>query len=226
MLLPEMHLTRRRASDSPHGVGRWEPPAGFRYPLLNFPGHRRRAQNELQRSRRVPPRRPKRRPQAREISYSASLSGWVSPVALRFRLGHRPVIHRAHPAAPRGFALWRPLGFPLTQTAWAAALVGVGTCYESPVTETPGLQGCLEDHATGTVQDMGPACSRHGRKAAWCRRKIWKGPSTAAPELCQPDCYCVLPRVPHHYHHPDGGGTRLYPRSVSHLGSNTSHRRL
>lgn len=56
--------------------------------------------------------------------------------------------------------LWRPLlGVPLTQTAWAAALVGVGTCYESPVTETPGLQGCLEDHATGTVQDTGPACS-------------------------------------------------------------------
>ena len=39
--------------------------------------------------------------------------------------------------------------------------MGIGTCYESPVTETPGLQGCLEDHATGTVQDMGPACRRH-----------------------------------------------------------------
>lgn len=60
--------------------------------------------------------------------------------------------------------LWRPLlGVPLTQTAWAAALVRVGTCYESPVTETPGLQGCLEDHATGTVQNTGPACGRHGR---------------------------------------------------------------
>lgn len=72
--------------------------------------------------------------------------------------------------------LWRPLlGFPLTQTAWAAALVRVGTCYESPVTETPGLQGCLEDHATGTVQNTGPACGRHDREAAGCRRKFWKG---------------------------------------------------
>jgi hypothetical protein len=63
MLLPEMRLLARagrcceaagrpgrgrRARGSPHGVGRWEPPAGFRYPLLNFPGHRRRAQDELQ----------------------------------------------------------------------------------------------------------------------------------------------------------------------------------
>ena len=69
--------------------------------------------------------------------------------------------------------LWRPLlGVPLTQTAWAAALVRIGTCYESPVTETRVLQGCLGDHATGTVQDTGPACSRHDREAAWCRRMI------------------------------------------------------
>lgn len=96
--------------------------------------------------------------------------------------------------------LWRPLlGFPLTQTAWAAALVRVGTCYESPVTETPGLQGCLEDHATGTVQNTGPACGRHDREAAGCRRMFWKGLrptswNTTAPELYQPSCYCALPR--------------------------------
>jgi hypothetical protein len=137
----------------------------------------------------VPPRRPKRRPQAREISYSASLSGWVSPVALRFRLGHRPVIHRAHPATPRGATPWRPLlGVPLTQTAWAAALVGVGTCYESPVTETPGLQGCLEDHATGTVQDMGPACRRHDPEGprgagAFCFGKGLPAPKPSASLL-------------------------------------------
>lgn len=133
----------------------------------------------------MPPRRPKRRPQAREISCSASPSGWVSPVALRFRLGHRPVIHRAHPAAPRGVKRtpWGPLpGIPLTQTAGAAALVGAGTCYESPVTETPGLQGCLEDHATGTVQDMGPARRRHdppeqtrGPRGAGANKRVWKG---------------------------------------------------
>jgi hypothetical protein len=77
--------------------------------------------------------------------------------------------------------LWRPLlGVPLTQTAWAAALVRVGTCYESPVTETPGLQGCLEDHATGTVQNTGPACGRHDREAACRRRKVWKGQAQQA----------------------------------------------
>lgn len=124
----------------------------------------------------MPSRRPKRRPQAREISYSASLSGWVSPVALivsGLAIGQSSTepIQRL----PEG--IWRPLlGVPLTQTAWAAALVGVGTCYESPVTETPGLQGCLGDHATGTVQDTGPACSRHDREVAWCRRMSWKGP--------------------------------------------------
>jgi hypothetical protein len=153
----------------PLGTTCWLPLSPSKFPRTRSAGTERAS-----RSRRVPPRRPKRRPQAREISYSASLSGWVSPVALRFRVGHRPVIHRAHPAAPR-VELWRPLGIPLTQTAWAAALVGIGTCYESPVTETPGLQGCLEDHATGTVQDTGPACRRHDREAACCRRKVWEG---------------------------------------------------
>jgi hypothetical protein len=145
MLLPECAYTltnqvnlaanTRRARGSPHGIGRWEPPAGFRYPLPSFPGRCRRAQGGLQRSRRVSPRRPKRRPQPEEISYSASLDRWVSPVALRRRLGHRPVIHRAHPAAPRVLPLEAMLGVPLTQTAWAAALVRIGSCYASPVTE-------------------------------------------------------------------------------------------
>ena len=89
------------------------------------------------------------------------------------------------------------LGVPLTQTAWAAALVGIGTCYESPVTETPGLQGCLEDHATGTVQDMGPACRRHDprEEAAWCRRK--KSLERAFPPLrfIDPTVTIQLPRV-------------------------------
>ena len=181
----------------PLGTTCWLPLSPSKFPRTRSAGTERASR----RRRRVPPRRPKRRPQAREISYSASLSGWVSPVALRFRVGHRPVIHRAHPAAPRGGPLEAIAGNPLTQTAWAAALVGVGTCYESPVTETPGLQGCLEDHATGTVQNTGPACRRHDREAACCRRKSLEraeptGWNTAAPELYQPSwSYCALPRV-------------------------------
>lgn len=102
--------------------------------------------------------------------------------------------------------LWRPLlGVPLTQTAWAAALVGVGTCYESPVTETPGLQGCLEDHATGTVQDTGPACRRHDREAACCRRIVWKGRNQQVgtpPRLSYISQAAVTVHCPdsHHYH--------------------------
>ena len=146
--------------------------------------------------------------------------------------------------------LWRPLlGFPLTQTAWAAALVRVGTCYESPVTETPGLQGCLEDHATGTVQNTGPACGRHDREAAGCRRKFWKGlrptgwkhhrPRVISAKLllCTTQILItttithreVQPAEPIGSHRTERWGRlegdELYPRG-NHLGSSASHRRL
>ena len=53
MLLPEScpgKISRsfsfqRHTRGSPRGVGRWEPPASFRYPLLRFPGRCRRAQS-------------------------------------------------------------------------------------------------------------------------------------------------------------------------------------
>ena len=58
MLLPEMRPNAQANTNAdlcewarqrqPPRQGRWEPPAGFRYPLLNFPGRGRRAQNELQ----------------------------------------------------------------------------------------------------------------------------------------------------------------------------------
>lgn len=146
--------------------------------------------------------------------------------------------------------LWRPLlGVPLTQTAWAAALVRVGTCYESPVTETPGLQGCLEDHATGTVQNTGPACGRHDREAACRRRKVWEGQaqqagtppppsfiSQAAATVHYPE-FSSLPTITHlevQPAEPIGShrserwgrleGDELYPRG-NHLGSSASHNR-
>jgi hypothetical protein len=46
------------------------------------------------------------------------------------------------------------------KTPGGATLAGVVTCYESPVTEILlgiSLRGCLEDHATSNVYDMGPA---------------------------------------------------------------------
>ena len=50
MLLPEScpgskRAFKRHTRGSPRGVGRWEPPASFRYPLLRFPGRCRRAQS-------------------------------------------------------------------------------------------------------------------------------------------------------------------------------------
>lgn len=65
---------------------------------MSLVGHQRKRRcllpYEVQATKSAP-RRPKRRPQARELSYSASLSEWVSPVALRFRFSHRPVGHKA-----------------------------------------------------------------------------------------------------------------------------------
>ena len=186
MLLPMMHLDkearqRQPPRHRPMGATCWLPLSPSKIPRTLSASTERAS-----RSCRVPPRRPKRRPQARRhqlfsvhqrvgISCCSSQKAWPSA---------------SHPQSPSSGSqsyLWRPLlGVPLTQTAWAAALVRVGTCYESPVTETPGLQGCLEDHATGTVQDTGPACSRHDREVAWCRRMIWKGPGTTAPEFYKP----------------------------------------
>lgn len=120
------------------------------------------------------------------------------------------------------------LGIPLTQIAWAAALVGDGTCYESPVTETPGLQGCLEDHATGTVQNMGPACKRHDREAACCEaQKVGRG---VPNELEHHRAGVVSANLwllcttqdSHHYHNymprgqdqPELGGDELCPRMI------------
>ena len=103
---------RRRASDagrarcSPHGAWpmgapRWLPLSPSRFPRALSAAH-----DLLSPSRggRVPPKRPKGRPLAREFSYSAFLCGWVSPVALAFRLGYQPAVHRAHPTALGDFS--------------------------------------------------------------------------------------------------------------------------
>lgn len=143
---------------------------------------------------------------------------------------------------PGGKPLEAMLGVPLTQTAWAAALVGIGTCYESPVTETPGLQGCLEDHATGTVQDMGPACRRHDpRRGRVVQAQKEFGKSFPAPEWYQPNRYYTTaqnlvtttitasggtPAEPIGSHRTERWGRlegdELYPRG-NHLGSSVSH---
>lgn len=109
--------------------------AGFRYPLPGSPGRFRRGTGITSwADDRVPPRRPKRRPLPKAAAIQRSPRG-RDLLLLSFRLGQRPVIHRAHPPAPSSRSRrrlwanhWRSCRSTLTGG-------GFGSSYESPVTE-------------------------------------------------------------------------------------------
>lgn len=108
---------------------------GFRYPTPHFPGRCRQAQSSP--GEKVPPRRPKRRPRPRASAIQRRPRGRYLPL-LSFRLGQRPVIHRAHPRAVSSKPL-PPLGISLAcRTGVGRFVTEFGSSYESLVTEATG----------------------------------------------------------------------------------------
>ena len=105
---------------------------------------------------KVPPRRPKRRPRPKASAIQRSPRGRYL-LLLSFRLGQRPVIHRAHPSAPSGRAA-DALGHTTSEAHYqrqASLIASLVRAMNPPRPRLLGLQGCSKDHATRTAQDMG-----------------------------------------------------------------------
>ena len=133
---PEDQPVRRRQEQPPRRGRRshsWLPLSPSRFPRALSAGHTYQASREVG---RVPPRRPKRRPLPKVAAIQRSPRGRYL-LLLSFRLGQRPVIHRAHPPAPssssgrRRLRAYRRRGTPRA----CPARGGFGSSYESPATE-------------------------------------------------------------------------------------------
>ena len=125
----------------------------FQVPQGAVGKHRYQASGEVG---RVPPRRPKRRPLPKVAAIQRSPRGRYL-LLLSFRLGQRPVIHRAHPSAPSGRAA-DALGHTTSEAHYqrqASLIASLVRAMNPPRPRLLGLQGCSKDHATRTAQDMG-----------------------------------------------------------------------
>lgn len=133
---PEDQPVRRRQEQPPRRGRRshsWLPLSPSRFPRALSAGHTYQASREVG---RVPPRRPKRRPLPKVAAIQRSPRGRYL-LLLSFRLGQRPVIHRAHPSAPSGRAA-DALGHTTNEAHYqrqASLIASFGSSYESPATE-------------------------------------------------------------------------------------------
>ena len=153
---PEDRPVRRRQEQPPRRGRRshsWLPLSPSRFPRALSAGHTCQASREVG---RVPPRRPKRRPLPKVAAIQRSPRGRYL-LLLSFRLGQRPVIHRAHPSAPSGRAA-DALGHTTSEAHYqrqASLIASLVRAMNPPRPRLLGLQGCSKDHATRTAQDMG-----------------------------------------------------------------------